>query len=246
MPQRGEPDANGRFQPIRPPAGEVVKVGVWVEPGGSIVVSRTTGIGASRPLPRVAAIVSFLNPQPARGNRSSCPTADLRPDGFERLSRVELGCGAVVLGRPCLFPPLSDRLQHQHRCCHADPIPHGRDAQRPEFAVGLRYEHASDRLRSVCLLPGHVRDFVDGPRPRVVAASRSPPPALTGALPRATFHLALGPDAGMSHVAGHWRKLTHSAELMVDPDCGARWAIRDTGAPRARPLPLDRYCVWRD
>jgi hypothetical protein len=27
----------------------------------------------------------------------------------------------------------------------ADPIPHGRDAQRPEFAVGLRYEHASDR-----------------------------------------------------------------------------------------------------
>src|SRR5208282_4203743 len=21
-----------------------------------------------------------------------------------------------------------DRLQHQHRCCHADPIPHGRDA----------------------------------------------------------------------------------------------------------------------
>src|SRR5512132_1825552 len=34
-----------------------------------------------------------------------------------------------------------DRLQHQHRCCHADPIPHGRDAQRPEFAVGLRDEH---------------------------------------------------------------------------------------------------------
>ena len=25
--RRGEPDANGRFQPIRPPAGEVVKVG---------------------------------------------------------------------------------------------------------------------------------------------------------------------------------------------------------------------------
>ena len=25
--QRGEPDANGRFQPIRPPAGEVVKAG---------------------------------------------------------------------------------------------------------------------------------------------------------------------------------------------------------------------------
>src|SRR5271154_5669785 len=30
-----------------------------------------------------------------------------------------------------------DRLQYQHRCCHADPIPHGRDAQRPELAVGF-------------------------------------------------------------------------------------------------------------
>jgi len=39
-----------------------------------------------------------------------------------------------------------DRLQHQHRCCHADPIPHGRDAQRPELAVGLRYKHSSDRI----------------------------------------------------------------------------------------------------
>src|SRR6516162_10377782 len=42
-----------------------------------------------------------------------------------------------------------DRLQHQRRGCHADPIPHARDAQRPQFAVGFRYEHASDRLRSV-------------------------------------------------------------------------------------------------
>ena len=32
MPQRGEPDANGRFQPIRPPAGEVVKVGFGSTP----------------------------------------------------------------------------------------------------------------------------------------------------------------------------------------------------------------------
>src|SRR5262249_16378168 len=42
-----------------------------------------------------------------------------------------------------------DRLQHQHRCCHADPIAQGRDAQRPEFAVGLRYEHSSDGVRSI-------------------------------------------------------------------------------------------------
>ena len=37
--------------------------------------------GASRPLRRIPAIVSFLNPQPALtlvgGNRSSCPKADV-------------------------------------------------------------------------------------------------------------------------------------------------------------------------
>jgi len=57
------------------------------------------------------------------------------------------------------FLTVPDRLQHQHRCCHADPIPHGRDPQRPEFAVGLRYKHASDRLRSVPLLPERKRQF---------------------------------------------------------------------------------------
>src|ERR1700739_2481381 len=56
-----------------------------------------------------------------------------------------------------------DRLQLQDRCCHADPIPQGRDAQRPELAVGLRYEHASDRLRSVCLLPERERQFGQPP-----------------------------------------------------------------------------------
>ena len=56
-----------------------------------------------------------------------------------------------------------DRLQHQHRCCHADPIPHGRDAQRPEFAVGLRYEHSSDGVRSVSLLPERKRQFAKPP-----------------------------------------------------------------------------------
>src|SRR6516225_5328080 len=56
-----------------------------------------------------------------------------------------------------------DRLQHQHRCCHADPIPHGRDAQRPEFAVGLRYEHSSDWLRPVALLPERKRQFSQPP-----------------------------------------------------------------------------------
>jgi len=58
---------------------------------------------------------------------------------------------------------LEDRVQHQHRCRHADPIPHGRDAQRPEFAVGLWDEHASDRVRSVSLLPERKRQFAKPP-----------------------------------------------------------------------------------
>jgi hypothetical protein len=41
----------------------------------------------------------------------------------------------------------------------------------------------------------------------------------------------LRPDAGTSHVAGQWRKLIPSAELVVDPGRGARCAVRDTGAP---------------
>ena len=54
-----------------------------------------------------------------------------------------------------------DRFQHQHRCCHADPIPQGRDAQRPEFAVGFRYEHSSDGSRSISLLPERKRQFAE-------------------------------------------------------------------------------------
>ena len=58
---------------------------------------------------------------------------------------------------------LEDRLQYQHRCCHADPIAQGRDAQRPKFAVGLRYEHSSDRVRPVGLLPDRKRQFAKPP-----------------------------------------------------------------------------------
>ena len=66
----------------------------------------------------------------------------------------------VLLGWEVGF---EDRLQHQHRCCHADPIPQGRDAQRPEFAVGFRYEHSSDRIRSVLLVPERKRQFAKPP-----------------------------------------------------------------------------------
>jgi len=52
-----------------------------------------------------------------------------------------------------------DRLQHQQRCCHADLIPHARDTQWPEFAVGFRYKHSSDRLWPVSLLPERKRQF---------------------------------------------------------------------------------------
>ena len=57
-----------------------------------------------------------------------------------------------------------DRFQHHfstHRCCHADSIPQGRDAQRPEFAVGFRYEHSSDGSRSISLLPERKRQFAE-------------------------------------------------------------------------------------
>src|SRR5260370_25310793 len=56
-----------------------------------------------------------------------------------------------------------DRFQQQHCCCHADPIPQGRDAQRPAFAVGLRYEHSSDGVRSISLLPESKRQFAKPP-----------------------------------------------------------------------------------
>src|ERR1700746_29840 len=56
-----------------------------------------------------------------------------------------------------------ERFQHEQRGWHADPIPHARDAQRPEFAVGLRYKHASDWLWSVSLLPERKRQFSQPP-----------------------------------------------------------------------------------
>src|SRR3984957_9507394 len=37
----------------------------------------------------------------------------------------------------------------------------GRDAQRPEFAVGLRYVHSSDWVRSVGFLPERKRRFAE-------------------------------------------------------------------------------------
>jgi hypothetical protein len=53
----------------------------WVDLTRSPTGIPTAGFGASRPLRRIAAIVSFLNPQPALslvgGNRSSCPISGI-------------------------------------------------------------------------------------------------------------------------------------------------------------------------
>src|SRR6516165_5769082 len=51
-----------------------------------------------------------------------------------------------------------DRFQYEQHGCHADPIPHARDAQRPEFAVGLRYKHSSDWLWPISISSVRDRD----------------------------------------------------------------------------------------
>src|SRR6185312_1201666 len=75
-----------------------------------------------------------------------------------RLLGVSPGTVGVLLWWKIGF---ENRFQHQHCCCHADPIPQGRDAQRPEFAVGLRYVHSSDWVRSVGFLPERQRQFAE-------------------------------------------------------------------------------------
>jgi hypothetical protein len=79
---------------------------------------------------------------------------------YDCLLGVSLSAVGVDFRRKIGF---EDRRQHQRRRCHADPIPHGRDAQRPEFAVGLWYKHSSDWLRPVGLLPERKRQFSQPP-----------------------------------------------------------------------------------
>jgi hypothetical protein len=67
------------------------------------------------------------------------------PHDNAALGRLIIRCGFLV---------------NKHRCCHADPIPQGRDAQRPEFAVGLRLV---DLARIVVLHPNIVMEDVPGP-----------------------------------------------------------------------------------
>src|SRR5438552_5868358 len=91
---------------------------------------------------------------------------------YDCLLSVSPSAVGVDFGRKIGF---EDRLQHQQRCCHADPIPHARDAQRSEFAVGLRYKHSSDWLRPVSLLPERKRQFSQPSTPYASMSAKSWP-----------------------------------------------------------------------
>jgi hypothetical protein len=96
---------------------------VGVEHGGSIMAPRTAGIGASRPLRRIPAIVSFLNPQPALSlggeNRSSCPKGDLRLASGRKSEGLRLGPGAI-LGL-AIMPEARPGLVHRRLPAATDP-----------------------------------------------------------------------------------------------------------------------------
>ena len=76
----------------------------WVASRDSMAIPRTAGIGASRPLRRIPAIVSFLNPQPALSfrNGSSYPFPAIAPRPDQRRAWVAIcswhpGCPPSVI-----------------------------------------------------------------------------------------------------------------------------------------------------
>jgi hypothetical protein len=66
---------------------------------------------------------------------------------------------------------------------YADPIAQGRDAQRPEFAVGFQDEHSFDGIRSVGFLPERKRQFTEPPLQAVRFDVREVLPVHPGAPP---------------------------------------------------------------
>ena len=70
--------------------------------------------------------------------------------------------------------------------------------------------------------------MIIGPAPSVYLSGRkvSGIPCFLRGLGRTLWSHSL-----LSKAAWQWRKLSPSAELMVNPGCGARCAIWDTGAP---------------
>jgi len=85
---------------------------------GSLAIPRMAGIGASRPLWRIPAIVSFLNPHPAlslvAGNRSSCPiVGEARFDLPARRSLSQYNGAAPIQANKFVATKSIDRLDLQ-------------------------------------------------------------------------------------------------------------------------------------
>src|SRR5262249_38148872 len=116
--------------------------------------------GASCPVSQITSMLRWHSRSSRRLDGTRLAAKQLRFHLDHRLLGVSPGAVGMLLWWKVSF---EDRFQHQHRCCHADPIPQGRDAQRPEFAVGLRYVHSSDGVRSVSLLPERKRQFAKPP-----------------------------------------------------------------------------------
>ena len=92
---------------------------------------------------------------------------DFRVASEQRLLHLDhrlLGIAARTVGVLLRWKiSFEDRFEHQQRCAHAHPIAQGRNAQRSKLAIGLRDKHASNRVRSVGLLPERKRQFTQPP-----------------------------------------------------------------------------------
>src|SRR5436305_530859 len=178
-----------------------------------------------------------------------------------RLLGVAPGTVGVLLWWKVGF---KDRFQHQHRCCHAYPITQGRDAQRPEFAVGLRDEHSSDGVWSVSLLPERKRQVAKPPLHSIRFDVRKLLPVHSRcALVGAALGIGMSQDVvaadlvveSVEAVAGfclRFRVQTpsavseHSSELIGYPiswsltTCCVRLELRSLPSPGITRLP--RYC----
>jgi hypothetical protein len=94
--------------------------------------AKGSGLGASLPLPRVAAIVFFLNPQPAfsrvDGNRSSCPKPVIQRDAEEQAAKPvfkDPTISALETGHPIDTAPPVGRADEidPHRSAKSAAIP---------------------------------------------------------------------------------------------------------------------------
>src|SRR6516164_11379673 len=121
-----------------------------------------------------------------------------------------------------------DRFQHQQSCCHADPIPHARDAQRSEFAIGLRDKHSSDWLWPVGFLPERKRQFSQPSLDPYASISANPgrrcPARPGGAALGIGFEADLPPEA--------IRQTTTGRSASMPSNLPPRWELRYTKSYR--------------